>query len=425
MFESFFLVFNFEIRYIRINQYILKFIVYILGFLSINSALQSQSYSVEDVYNIIPISKDSALVMINTLLSDKLSNEDRYQSYFIRGYLKKNQSDLKGALWDYLECKRFFDLSQNQDSDYRSKLYNNIARIYEAFSNYELAIKYYSLSTDITNNGNLLKRIYYNIGNAYNWNGEYLKSFKSYQKALEYSNNDPDQTAKINSMIGVVNYNAGNFTKAEEYLNKVVNQLGSIDTIHIARAYHRLGTNYALKGDTTSAISNFESALAFKSGKDRFATLIDLSEIYLEVGKYDKVIALCNDAEIYLSHFNTEALTAKIYKYRADANFYQGNISTYKKEIDKYQAFNDRLNGLNKEVAIEGEKEAVATITRMHEEAIAEKEQQERNMWLGSVALFLLILCSWLAFREYKSQVKKKQISGELKKLNQQYIPRL
>lgn len=402
----------------------MKFTSYFLLIALFSFNLPAQKDDINRAISLISVNRDSAYALISDVLTNPELNEYLTSTALVtRAYLKE-ETDISGALWDYLEALRLLDSSREKDESTRMEIYNNLGKIYKKFSNYELALIYYYLSLEISPKV-YKKHIFYNIGNVQQKMNSSLEAIKSYRLALEFSDNDINQTAKINSMIGVVNYNIGNYTQAENYLHKVINQIGKIDTIHIARAYHRLGTNYLLKGDTSKALTSYENALVHKQGKNRFTTLIDLAEVYLSLKEYPKVIAFCDDAEQYLRNYSDEAFASKVYKYRADANYFLGRITLYKCEIDNYEAFTDRLNGLQKEIARKGEKEAVAAITRLHEEAVAKKVQQKQNIWIAGVASCFLFISGWLLLKAHQSRKKKRKVSSELDRLNQQYSPRL
>lgn len=403
----------------------MKFTLNVTIYLAITYTVFAQEINLNHAYQLLGSDKDSTYAIVTYLLTQDLSLKDQYQAYYLKGYIEQKRGQNQEALWSYLESLRLLDLSNFSDDSNKATMFNQIGKIYKQYAHYELAIEYYRMSLKVSPE-EYKKSIYYNIANALNKLGKGVEAIDSYQEALKYAEGDVNQEAKINSMIGVTNYTYGNFRAAENYLYRVVNQLGKIDTAHIGRAYHRLGANYLLKGDTSKAISSYQTALTYKKGGiDNFNTLLDLAEIYLSKENFNEVVRLCNQAEQFKAVFSNEPTTSRIFQFRADAYYGLGKIDHYKREVDKCLAFNQRLNKQIEEAVIEGKRDIITEVTRRHEEAVINQAQQRRYLWLGVALVIFILLTLVLAYQEYKKQKIKQRIATEIKNLQQQYTHRI
>ncbi len=181
------------------------------------------------------------------------------------------------------------------DLIYEGKLLNNvnhvvcflIAQCYYQNSNLPEAVRHFEKSADYVENkkDHVLVDIFFNLGNIYKFQSEYIKAIDFYEKALYVDSNF--MRAVVN--LGIVYNETGNIQKANEILNRAVklNPLCAIDFNTRAAAYYTLGQYQKALNDLNKAIKlNPKFALAYTNR----------AAAYFNLGQYQKALEECNKA---------------------------------------------------------------------------------------------------------------------------------
>lgn len=126
-----------------------------------------------------------------------------------------------------------------------------------------------------------------NVGNCYNYKGDFAKAIQYFQKAIELfkANNQPHYERKINMFICLCFYNSNNLTKALEYSKMVIGQAQRANDNELEMSAQQLtGGAYIEINEPLKALPFSKRAYfiadSLKHEKDKYVSAIDLSRIY-------------------------------------------------------------------------------------------------------------------------------------------------
>ena len=301
-------------------------------------------------------------------------------SYYIKG-----QYDL--AL-DYF-TKGLEIYSEINDTRGLAVSYNNIAMIYNVYSNFEKTVNYHRLSIKLCEeigDSLLLGTNYFNLGITYH-------EYKKHDSALIFANkaieiytkiNKEDENTRVYNLKGNIYTETGNYDLAKNMFDKIINQKDTTNLWDYSFAHDGMAKLYYEKEDYKTSINYGKKALSLskklKTKWDIQSAALILSKSYKELDRYDSA-----------------------YKYLMLNKIY--NDSLINKEINSHIEYTELKNAQFKNDQLLQEKE------------IQQKKIEFKNqlMWLLGIGTIILLLLLILFL--YKNH-QKKVLSEKLKFIN-------
>lgn len=232
------------------------------------------------------------------------------------------------------------------------KVFNSQAINHQMKGNVNLAFETFLRSLDyakkIGDNATTLNTLL-NIGVMYDNNGNYEECLKYYLDGLKYADkSDKSSLALLQSYIAEVYLSLKNSAKAEEYLEKAIeNSKLSNDTNSLIWAYSSLGRIEVNKNNYTAAENYFKEALNLAQ-KSEFK--LEIIHSLTDLGKFYNTVGNFFEGEKYLSK---ASVLAKEMQSLSDLNIIYGQLALlysnkkdYKKAFEyhkKYKEFSDSL----------------------------------------------------------------------------------
>lgn len=232
------------------------------------------------------------------------------------------------------------------------KVFNSQAINHQMKGNVDLAFETFLRSLDyakkIGDNATTLNTLL-NIGVMYDNNGNYEECLKYYLDGLKYADkSDKSSLALLQSYIAEVYLSLKNSAKAEEYLEKAIeNSKLSNDTNSLIWAYSSLGRIEVDKNNYTAAENYFKEALNLAQ-KSEFK--LEIIHSLTDLGKFYNTVGNFFEGEKYLSK---ASVLAKEMQSLSDLNIIYGQLALlysnkkdYKKAFEyhkKYKEFSDSL----------------------------------------------------------------------------------
>jgi tetratricopeptide (TPR) repeat protein len=244
---------------------------------------------------------------------------------------------------------RLIQLSEetNGQNEITAASYNNIGNVYDYLGDYDKALEYHNKALEIrkevlVENHPDTAGSYNNIGDVYANLGKYDKALKYHNKALEIfkdvlGENHP-KTANSYNNIGIVYNNLGDYDKALEYYIKALEIKKTVlGENHPATAgsYNNIGVIYDELGDYDKALEYYIKALKIKEfvlGENHPKTASSYNNIgvvYYELGDYDKAL------EYYIKAW--EIFKERLGESHPDTQQTIRNIEIAKQELDESQ----------------------------------------------------------------------------------------
>jgi len=302
-------------------------------------------------------------------------------SYYIKG-----QYDL--AL-DYF-TKGLEVYSEINDKRGLAVSYNNIAMIYNVYSNFEKAVYYHRLSIKLCeeiDDSLLLGTNYFNLGIAYHEYKKHDSALIFANKAIEiYTKIDKEENTRVYNLKGNIYTETGNYDLAKEMFDKIINEKDTTNLWDYSFAHDGMAKLYYEKGDYKTSIKYGKKALLLskklKTNWDIQSAALILSRSYKKLDRYDSA-----------------------YKYLMLNKIY--NDSLINKEINSHIEYTEQKNAQFKNDQLLREKE------------IQQKKIEFKNqlMWLFGIGTIILLLLLILFL--YKNH-QKKVLSEKLKFINVQ-----
>jgi len=308
-------------------------------------------------------------------LADKIDSRwSKADAIFNKGVALWHLGDINQSDKLYEEAIKIYE--EFNDSLSLIKVFNSQAINHQMKGNVDLAFETFLRSLDyakkIGDKPTILNTLI-NIGVMYDNNQDLEKCLKYYYEALQYADDsDKSSLALLQSYIAEVYLSLKNNAKAEEYLEKAIeNSTLSNDTNSLIWAYSSLGRIQVDKNNYTAAENYFKKALNLAQ-KSEFKleiihSLTDLGKFYNKAGNFI-------EAEKYLSEASA---LAKEMQSLSDLNVIYGQLASlysnkkdYKRAFEyhkKYKEFSDSLFTLSNN-------EKIAELQAKHE-----LRQKERN----------------------------------------------
>jgi len=275
------------------------------------------------------------------------------------------------ALYHYFSALETFE--QHGLINLAATVLNNIGRNHQLQGNHDLAIPYFVKSLEIKENLNDRKSLaftFHDLGVSQRYQGEFAEALASFHKALQIREyfNDSREIANTVMHLGILHREMGNQLLARLNLRRALNLFEKVrDKGGLAQAQHQLGIQAQLAANFQGAIQLFHQSLdiarTINQSKIEIDNLFAISKVYEQMGSY-------NTALEYL-HLAVQ---------KRDSIFSEES----RRKIMEMQYLHDHRQKLN-------EIEELQEATRIKESQI-QSEQLLRNILIGGVFLFLLLL---------------------------------
>jgi len=156
----------------------------------------------------------------------------------------------------------------------------------------------FTLWTDTVAKSSETFRTHFNMGSAFNDNGEYEKAIAEFKKSIELNPKDHESYISL----GATYYRQGDMEKAKEMFFKAIEM--SPDSF---RAHNNLANVYSVQGDTNLALEEYGKAITLKADfaeayYNRGNACKDLNEMEKAIADFQKAIEF--EPDFALSHYN-------------------------------------------------------------------------------------------------------------------------
>ncbi|CAF1382373.1 unnamed protein product [Rotaria sordida] len=284
---------------------------------------------------------------------------------YLMGDLDKAEKYYRLFLDQILSSKLLFDNTYHHN-EMIAMLFNDLALVYNARGNFELALKNYQHALDIylslePMNPISNTAIYSNIGNVLIELGDYQKAFKMYNTALElrllYSSiiQDEPGLAQIYNNIAVCYNQNGQYNRSIENFEKSINiKLKYLPSNHpsLGITYSNLSDLYRANGDYEMALKYCQQALDIhvlvlpKDHIDLATTYNAMANIYIDSGNsikakenYEKALEIILN-QMLQQHQLLNTIYNNIANIYMNECHYELAIKYYKLALDKIDSSN-------------------------------------------------------------------------------------
>jgi len=172
-----------------------------------------------------------------------------------------------------------------------NKLFDKSGKIYikDSIKYFESGIEYQMKALQIANNidnNELIKKVYQNLGIAYNWSGQYLKSIEYYKKTLELADLLDNDLNRVNLYMMVGDAYMG----LHDYFN--------------ARKHYMIGGNIMEGSGHTRILQSYFPASDFKSALKYYKTYFSKEDLFLYHPQQQSTISMmCGEIYFGLEDF--------------------------------------------------------------------------------------------------------------------------
>lgn len=270
----------------------------------------SQPGNILNYYNgNLKLDQNEARELVEAELRYPSDNYTESVSWYLSGFLhRKAGNDLK-AFIDYDKCLKRLASLDTTDYFLEISVRKNAGAILFDMGEFEKAIFYYEKALPYANkySKNEVSSLLYNIANAHKELKNGTEVIKYYYKSLEIAIDKGNirKITQVYNQLGRTFLDANSIDTAIYYFNKTIDQepyLKDDQLKYVGMAYHNLGFLYSQLDQFDISQKNYEKALRYKKGSDRYITLMDLGEILLKRSKLDSAeMILLEAADLYSS----------------------------------------------------------------------------------------------------------------------------
>ncbi len=378
---------------------------------------------------------DSAYAVYST---DSASSLSYLQS--VRDYALKNHNTFLAARAFYLEGETFYVHGDYRDAidryeeavalylkadsvKYTGELYNSIGMSYyyvdefeKALANLIEAVKTFEINNDPKG----LSRMYINMAMVYNRLGDYVTTIEYYKRAASLSENigATERVGAAFNGVGVGYYNDSKMDSAKIYFRKAMRIFRSIDNeFRMAATINNLANIYLDEGDSLElGLKYYQEAYEVFDRMDDLRRKVFVMEglgcAYRDLGNYSKAMKIFNEG-LRLSVENDYGYYILHLFYKDISMVYelQGKTEqafSFYKQFKAYQDSMRREERLWQATAIEKKYEmskSEALISQLNAEkeltmVQLQKDRAFRNLGIFAI-LFLLIVITYVSFGNY------------------------
>jgi len=418
-----------------------------------NSLEKGNAYLNLGDYNYYISNYDSSIIYYQKAVTIyiKLNDSENIASAYSNiGAVYYSKSEFKEAIKNFKKAANYQKITNNKEEV--AIIYNNIATVYYQINNNTKAIEYYKKSLALKKDKNESKSIakgLNNIANVYGEIGDYDKSIQYYYDAIRYcdkSNDKPLKATTLNNIAGVYK-DWKQYDKALELYNEALNiKIELKDLDGKANVLNNIGLIKKLKEDYKDAELKFLAAKEIFEqigNKDRLAIVcanlgalkeheenysdaivlyaksleiskeierpysialgnLNLSRVYLTLGKLDLAEQFMNECLVYFEEYNLNSIELEIYQLLSELYQKKGVYKTSLRYYKKYSTIKDslfsaekhkKLNEINTQYETEKKNKEIELlyVESKKQELEIKSKNQERNFWLG-ISIFSILI---------------------------------
>ncbi|MCR9250407.1 MAG: tetratricopeptide repeat protein [bacterium] len=335
---------------------------------------------------------------------------DRFESYFILGYIENELGNLGTSISHYMEAIELYPDEQKSVS-----IRKNLGQIFQKLGNYDLAIYHFLQGFEHTRNEKRVEFMLY-LGKAYMWNEDFHTAGEYFHLAITEAkeNSYLKLLASSYNLEGLRNKKAGDLDKAREYYQLVVDLKDAPSyEMRAGIAYHNLGDSYLIEGDLNSAKEYFKSALKLRERKSaKYITNMDLGECYLKLGEYSEAELYLNEAKELYGSFTADPDDMKLFQHLMILSQVKGNTD---KALEYSNKFNSEMSSYyeTRDKHLQATSiAAVKSFANLYEEGLSNKKVIKKTVYsiwaiaAGGVLSLVLMVMLWLRFVKRRSKMQ-------------------
>ncbi|MCP4459433.1 MAG: tetratricopeptide repeat protein [Cytophagales bacterium] len=260
--------------------------------------IQASSHDVVDqlhkqAYELLDVDLDSAMKIAEQSL--KLSEKEDYQwgianSYYIKGYIHRQQNKLAMAQLMYLKAINIFNhLGGKKAAKTYLDVLLNSGSIFRKYYKYDEAIEFYNKGLELADIWIMEKqklKLLINKSSALQDKGELDNSLEVLKEAvgLAYQLEDSSRLIKCWNLIGLVHKDSQFYEMAREYYHYILSSPSASEKDKAA-AYHNIAVTFNEENQFDTSREYFEMALGLKRSIDEpqllFSTLYELTNWHM------------------------------------------------------------------------------------------------------------------------------------------------
>jgi signal transduction histidine kinase/Tfp pilus assembly protein PilF len=336
----------------------------------------------------------------------------------------------------FLQIARDIAINQANDEFNLAAVYNNLAMVYDATGNFDLAVDRYMDALKIFERLGKMKEVatlYNNVGTISHATGQFDKSINYFKKSLQISEELGNNPAMVMAMInlGTAYKNLQQLDKAEKILQDAVVLSSEAKLDHeLMRATLNLGTVYYQMKDYTNAHSHFLQAYNQSIEQNivigKLYAGINLAETEILLGNLQTAGELIKETEKIIIDQNYDSFKEDLFRVKSEMEEANGNFQQAIHYFKLFKAFKDSV-GEVKNVArmeellvkYETEKKTLENQQLRDKNIIQKKTIQNQQLLVGLlVAIFLFFAGHLITI--IISRKKLARVNKELTELNKQ-----
>lgn len=341
-------------------------------------------------------SLDSVQNILATISVDKMSTKQKSLYHYIKADLLDEKNQQLSALVNYLESLRY--TKEIGDKKTEHSLYKNIGRIFYFYESHDISISYYNKALELAESDDKRGRIHYNLGFSYNAKKEFDLAIEHFKKAEELVESI-SMKAQILNYMGHTYTDYGQYDKAEKILLECIALEEEETMVH---AYHNLGYNYQVMGETELALEYYDKALNEK--EDHFIA-------YLMKGVLIQSEEVLLKAESLYASTKKEQRNLEVYYWLSIVTGDQTYLSDYKREVDQFIADSKKAMELLNQ-------NQIGLLVENYEKEVKLEEKEVIKNYLikgGIVGMILLSIGVWIGAKRRVGYILKKSIEAILR----------
>jgi len=378
------------------SRFFQRYTLLFLGIILLGCSQQPRELATAE--SLIETAPDSALHILQSLSSYKYNsgaNRALYGLLMIQALDRKHLPLNPNSLLDY--SIEYYQNHTDGDRLATSLLFKG--RAYKYAAQYDKAMNLYLKSLDEANTTNalLLGRIYLDMGDINNIQGDYTLAREKYRKAYTYFMEAKFQPQAFYSRlnIGRTYHEAKDYKTAQQFYKHIIND--AKDSVQLGALFQEIGLNFYDSKQLDSALIYYKKVISYPYiGTNRSIRYSYLANLYFDIEQYDSAFIYANNSFKYEIGFRTQR---DCYRIMANCEFVKKNTVKVTTYMNKYVALGDSLRKV--EAQIKGS--YMETTHKATKEAARSKNIAG---YLG-VTVLLLMIAGYLVSKRYRKEKKQ------------------
>ncbi len=260
-------------------------------------------------------------------LSIQKHNESEFQfySYYLIAYAFDKQKNYVEAVRAYYKA---LELIPETDAyhDHFGRINLNLGRIlkvnnqfHSALSHYERALQYILPEYK--------SHVYYNIAQVYKAMSQEDVAIEYYLKVLDIArvNDDLLGQTKVFNQLGIIYNRLGNYQQGREYFYEIINNADSVDRRYVLSAYHNIAHGFRKQFKLHMAEEFYTKAISVEIDiEDKFLSYMDIGEVLMEMSREKEAYGMLQIALENLVSTEPEPKNLAIYSLLGEVTFSLG-----------------------------------------------------------------------------------------------------